>query len=74
MKLASYNIGSIFEKGLFFLIPFFLFNREKFFAECETEGCAQSGSGESFYRNYRRTRYREDDDGVRDFASATRSA
>lgn len=37
MKLASYNIGSIFEKGLFFLIPFFLFNREKFFAECETD-------------------------------------
>ena len=37
MKLASYNLGSIFEKELYFLIPFFLFNREKTFAECETD-------------------------------------
>lgn len=37
MKLASYNLGSIFEKDLYFLIPFFLFNREKTFAECETD-------------------------------------
>ena len=37
MKLASYNIGNIFEKELYFLIPFFLFNREKIFADCETD-------------------------------------
>ena len=37
MKLASYNLGSIFEKELYFLIPFFLFNREKTFAVCETD-------------------------------------
>ena len=30
-------MGAIFEKKLYFLIPFFLFNREKIFSECETD-------------------------------------
>ena len=37
MKLANYTMDAIFEKKLYFLIPFFLFNREKLFAECETD-------------------------------------
>ena len=37
IKLASYDMGAIFEKKLYFLIPFFLFNREKIFSECETD-------------------------------------
>lgn len=36
MKLISYDISDIFEKELYFLIPFFLFNREKTFTDCET--------------------------------------
>ena len=37
LKLASYDMCDIFGKKLFFLIPFFLFNREKIFKECETD-------------------------------------
>ena len=37
MKLVSYDIGEIFEKELYFLIPFFLFNREKIFRDCEAD-------------------------------------
>ena len=37
MKLVSYDIGDIFEKELYFLIPFFLFNREKIFRDCEAD-------------------------------------
>ena len=37
MKLVSYDIGDIFEKELYCLIPFFLFNREKIFRDCEAD-------------------------------------
>ena len=37
MKMADYDLDSIFGHKLYFLIPFYLFNREKDFKECEDD-------------------------------------
>ena len=37
MKMADYDLDSIFGRKLYFLIPFYLFNREKDFKECEDD-------------------------------------
>ena len=37
MKMMDYDLDSIFGRKLYFLIPFYLFNREKDFKECEDD-------------------------------------
>ena len=37
MKMTDYDLDSIFGRKLYFLIPFYLFNREKDFKECEDD-------------------------------------
>ena len=38
IKMASYTLEGIFEKKLFFLLPFFIFTREKELAACDEDG------------------------------------
>ena len=43
MKVQKYTIDEIFENGLLFLIPFYIFSYEKFFDQLENDenGCAK---------------------------------
>ena len=37
VKMQSFSLEQIFEKKLFFLLPFYIFNREKELPECDRD-------------------------------------